>query len=181
MLLELEVKDFALIDQVNIHFNSGLNILTGETGAGKSIIIDAVNMAIGERADRNFVRSGSKKSIIQAIFSIEDVKNLDEMLVEYGIEGDSEEILIVTREIYANGRSVCRVNGVIVNQRVLKLITEKLIDIHGQHEHQSLLNSEFHIEVLDAYGGKEIQEALIILSEKYKEYVLLQKELASLL
>ncbi|AKL95309.1 DNA repair protein RecN [Clostridium aceticum] len=179
MLLELEVKDFALIDRLNLHFDSGLNILTGETGAGKSIIIDAVNMAIGERADRDYVRSGSKKSMIQAIFSTEDVKDLSTILEAYGIDWEEEQSLIVTREIYANGRSVSRVNGIIVNQGVLKLITEKLIDIHGQHQHQSLLNSDFHIDVLDAYGGKKIHDLLKILSEKHKKYLSLQKKLGS--
>ena len=181
MLLELEVRDFALIDQISIDFHNGLNILTGETGAGKSIIIDAVNMAIGERADRNFVRSGSNKATIQAIFSIANIKDLDEILQKYGIEIDDERILIVTREIYASGRSVSRINGIAVNQRILKLITENLIDIHGQHEHQSLLNSAFHIELLDAYGGKEIQEILILLWERYDRYLSLQNQLKSFL
>ncbi|AOY77076.1 DNA repair protein RecN [Clostridium formicaceticum] len=179
MLLELEVKDFALIDKLNLHFDSGLNILTGETGAGKSIIIDAVNMAIGERADRDFVRSGSKKSMIQAVFSTKDVTGLNSILEEYGIDWEEEQTLIVTREIHVNGRSVSRVNGIIVNQGVLKRITEKLIDIHGQHQHQSLLNSDFHIDVLDAYGGKKIQDLLKLLAEKYKKYASLQKKLNS--
>ncbi|NLM03560.1 MAG: DNA repair protein RecN [Clostridiales bacterium] len=180
MLLELEIKDFALIDQINIQFKNGLNILTGETGAGKSIIIDAVNMVIGERADRNFVRSGSKKARIQAVFCTKDIENIYEILDYYGIEKDNENTLIITREIYANGRSICRINGVIISQKALKRITEKLIDIHGQHEHQSLLNTSFHIDLLDAYAGEEIQEKLNILSEEYKRYVNLQNKLNSL-
>lgn len=179
MLLELEVKDFALIDELNIQFHKGLNVLTGETGAGKSIIIDAVNMAIGERADREYVRHGAKKAVIQAIFGIENVKDLDVVLDQYQIDSDDEKILIVTREIYSNGRSISRVNGVIVNQTILKSITEKLIDIHGQHQHQSLFNTDFHIDLLDVYGGKKIQQLLQLYYEEYKKYLFLQKELSS--
>lgn len=179
MLLELEVKDFALIDELNIQFHKGLNILTGETGAGKSIIIDAVNMAIGERADREYVRHGAKKAVIQAIFGIEKVKDIDVVLNQYQIDSDDDNILIVSREIYANGRSTSRVNGVIVNQSILKSITEKLIDIHGQHQHQSLFNTNYHIDILDVYGGKRIQQLLQAYFEEYKKYLGLQKELSS--
>ncbi|SES70646.1 DNA replication and repair protein RecN [Natronincola peptidivorans] len=179
MLLELEVRDFALIDRLNVNFDKGLNILTGETGAGKSIILDAINMAIGERADREFVRTGAKKSVIQAVFSMEDVIDFHQTLEKYGVNSEEEDVLIVTREIYANGRSISRVNGIIVNQSILKHITEKLIDIHGQHQHQSLLNTEFHIDALDAYGGNELIGLLNTLSKKYKNFLLLQNELQS--
>lgn len=180
MLLELEVKNFALIDELRIEFDKGLNILTGETGAGKSIIIDAVNMAIGERADREFVRTGTNKCIIQAVFSKEGISELENIFNEYGIDGGEESILVVTREIYSNGRSVSRINGTVVTQTVLKLITEKLIDIHGQHEHQSLLNSNFHIDLLDAYGGKEINDVLQVVSAKYTKLTSLEKILSSI-
>jgi len=175
MLLELEIRNFALIDELNITFNKGLNILTGETGAGKSIIIDAVNMAIGQRADRGFVRAGTDKCTVQAIFSIKDCNELNYMLEEYGIEVDSDHILVITREIYANGRSICRINGMIVTQTILKIITQNLIDIHGQHEHQSLLNSSFHINMLDSYGGKEVLDLVNSVSKKYDELQILQK------
>ncbi|MBU5677555.1 DNA repair protein RecN [Alkaliphilus sp. MSJ-5] len=180
MLLELEVRNFALIDELNIAFHKGLNILTGETGAGKSIIIDAVNMAIGERADRNLIRSGSDKCMVQAIFSANDLNGFDDILEQYGIEIDSENILVVTREIHSNGRSTCRINGIIVTQAVLKMITQRLIDIHGQHEHQSLLNSSFHIDMLDSYGGKEILSLVDSVSKKYSELQVLERELSSI-
>jgi len=180
MLLELEVKNFALIDELNITFNKGLNILTGETGAGKSIIIDAVNMAIGQRADRNFIRSGADKCMVQAMFSLKDSNNLDTVLEQYGIEIDSDNILIITREIYSNGRSICRINGIIVTQTILKIITQRLIDIHGQHEHQSLLNSNYHINMLDSYGGKEVLDLVASVSKQYNELQILQKKLSSI-
>ncbi len=179
MLLELEIKDFALIDKLNISFNKGLNILTGETGAGKSIIIDAVNMAIGERADRSFIRSGCDKCMVQAIFSVENSSGIDTILKQYGIEIDEDDhsTLIITREIHLNGRSTCRINGVIVTQTVLKSVTQKLIDIHGQHEHQSLLNSNFHIDMLDSYGGIEVLNLVNCVSSLYQELHILKKKL----
>lgn len=180
MLLELEVKDFALIDHLSIQFQKGFNILTGETGAGKSIIIDAVNMAIGERADREYVRTGAKKAVIQVSFNIENTKDLVAVLNEHQIDLDDEKILFITREIYSNGRSISRVNGVIVNQGILKSITEKLIDIHGQHQHQSLLNPDFHIDFLDVYGGKEISDLLKVYLKDYHQYLSLRKELDAL-
>lgn len=180
MLLELEIRNFALIDKLNLTFHKGLNILTGETGAGKSIIIDAVNMAIGERADRNFVSSNSDKCTVQAIFSINNINDFNNLLSEYGIEKDNEDILIFTREIYSNGRSVCRINGVIVTQTVLKLFTQKLIDIHGQHQHQSLLNSSFHIDMLDCYGGKKVLDLVDEVSKKYNELQALKHKLSSI-
>ncbi|KAB3537394.1 DNA repair protein RecN [Alkaliphilus pronyensis] len=180
MLLELEVKNFALIDKLHLQFENGLNILTGETGAGKSIIIDAVNMAIGERADREFVRRGENKSTIQAIFNTEDTDGFRELFISQGIEWEDDGNIIVTREIYANGRSIARVNGTIVTQGFLKTITEKLIDIHGQHQHQSLLNSNHHIDMLDAYGGKEIEGIRRAIEEKYKKLTSLKNRLQSI-
>ncbi len=180
MLLELEIRNFALIDKLNLTFHKGLNILTGETGAGKSIIIDAVNMAIGERADRGFVSSNSDKCTVQAIFSINNINDFNNLLSEYGIEKDNDDILIFTREIYSNGRSVCRVNGVIVTQTVLKLFTQKLIDIHGQHQHQSLLNSSSHIDMLDCYGGKKVLDLVNKVSKKYNELQALKHKLSSI-
>lgn len=178
MLLELEVKNFALIDKLNITFHKGLNILTGETGAGKSIIIDAVNMAIGERADRNFVRSGESKCLVQAIFSVHHLDAFGDTLHQYGIDLENDNTLIITREIHQNGRSICRVNGIIVTQTILKSITQQLIDIHGQHEHQSLLHPGSHIDMLDAYGGKGISSILSLVSSKYNELQALEKKLS---
>ncbi|SCY98821.1 DNA repair protein RecN [Alkaliphilus peptidifermentans] len=177
MLLELEVKNFALIDKLHLQFEKGLNILTGETGAGKSIIIDAVNMAIGERADREFVRSGQNKCTVQAIFLCKDPYELEEILSSNGIDWEADGNIIVTREIYTNGRSIARVNGTIVTQTLLKKITEKLIDIHGQHQHQSLLNSLYHIDMLDAFGGDEIHELNLLIDKKYKQLSILKNQL----
>ncbi|WP_026475883.1 DNA repair protein RecN [Alkaliphilus transvaalensis] len=180
MLLELEVKNFALIDELYLQFDKGLNILTGETGAGKSIIIDAVNMAIGERADREFVRSGTNKCTIQALFNTDGIFGLKDLLGQYGIEEEQDHSLVVTREIYANGRSTGRINGTIVTQGVLKNITQKLIDIHGQHQHQSLLNTQSHIDLLDAFGGQEVEILLKEISIEYHNLTNLKSRLASI-
>ncbi|MGV8145044.1 MAG: DNA repair protein RecN [Alkaliphilus sp.] len=177
MLLELEVKNFALIDELNIQFGKGLNILTGETGAGKSIIIDAVNMAIGERADREFVRSGCNKCTVQAVFRVDKTSVISAMLEELGIEKSEEDCIILMREIYINGRSVCRINGIIVTRGVLKSITEKLIDIHGQHNHQSLLNQNSHIDILDNFGGSAIQKQASKVATKHANLSMLKKQI----
>ncbi|MCD5410832.1 MAG: DNA repair protein RecN [Clostridiales bacterium] len=177
MLLELKVKNFALIDELSMQFTEGLNILSGETGAGKSIIIDAVNMAIGERADREFVRSGCNKCTVQAVFKASKNSVIFERIDELGIEKNEEEIIILMREIYSNGRSVCRINGIIVTRGALKSVSEKLIDIHGQHNHQSLLNQNSHIDILDSFGGKAIQKQAIKVASKYATLELLKKQL----
>jgi len=176
MLLELEITNFALIDNLKVDFEKGLNILTGETGAGKSIIIDALNMVVGDRADREFVRTGTNKCRIQAIFSFKKSENLIHLLSDNGIDFD-DDTLIITREIHATGRSVSRVNGIIINQSLLKQISEYLIDIHGQHEHQSLLNASNHIHMLDAYGGERINPLLHMYKNNYKSYLDATKEL----
>ncbi|MBN4062768.1 MAG: DNA repair protein RecN [Alkaliphilus sp.] len=177
MLLELKVKNFALIDELSMQFSEGLNILSGETGAGKSIIIDAVNMAIGERADREFVRSGCNKCTVQAVFRVSKNSVILERTDELGIEKNEEDIIILMREIYSNGRSVCRINGIIVTRGALKSVSEKLIDIHGQHNHQSLLNQNSHIDILDSFGGKSIQEQASKVASKYATLALLKKQL----
>lgn len=180
MLLELEVKNFALIDHVHLQFEKGLNIMTGETGAGKSILIDAVNMAIGERADREFLRTGAQKATLQAVFTMENHSRLASIFEAYGIEQDPDQIIVVTREIYQNGRSTCRVNGTIVTQTVLKTITQQLIDIHGQHQHQSLLDPMAHVDLLDAYGGTEIAQLLETLGDLYQQLTQLKGRLKAI-
>ncbi|MDR5658181.1 DNA repair protein RecN [Serpentinicella sp. ANB-PHB4] len=180
MLLELAIKDFALIDSLKLTFGEGLNVLTGETGAGKSIIIGAISMILGERANRELIRSGTSKSVIQGVFQINNDNEINEILANFGIDYEDDENLIITRELYAAGRSVARINGVIVNQSVLKLLSKYLIDVLGQHEHQSLLNSTNHINMLDAYGTNELAKTLSEYKTRYKSYVTLCKELESI-
>lgn len=157
MLLELSIENFAIIDKVRINFTEGLNVLTGETGAGKSIIIDAISLVLGGRADKEYVRNGCQKTTIEALFTTDKISEIDEVLKEYGIENESENFLIITREIFSSGRSTSRINGRAVTLSMLNSITNKLIDIHGQHDHQSLLKSDKHSDFIDSLGDENLR------------------------
>lgn len=157
MLLELQIRDFALINKLNLEFNKGLNILTGETGAGKSIIIDSVNFVLGERTSKDIIRNGTERTEVQAVFENIKTPEFLQLINEYGICLD-ENVVILSRELNTSGRNICRVNGKVVTTSTLKNIGNFLIDIHGQHEHQSLLNEDYHIDVLDMFGSSTIHE-----------------------
>lgn len=145
MLLELDIKNAALIEHVGLEIKEGMTALTGETGAGKSVIIDSVNMILGARANKSLVRYGEKKAYIQAVFKKENFEN------KFGIPCE-DGIIVVMREISADGKSICRINGMISPQNVVREICGELITIHGQHDSQSLLNVSKHIEFLDNYA-----------------------------
>src|SRR5437879_10356574 len=154
MLLELNIKDFAIIDRLSLRLEQGFNVLTGETGAGKSIIIDALGTLRGDRTDPTFVRAGAERARVEGIFSVADRPNVIPVLEEYGLWDGEDEQVILSREINSeSGRSVARVNGRAVNSSVLREIGGRLVDIHGQHEGQSLFNVRTHGEMLDRYGG----------------------------
>ncbi len=160
MLVELHVTNFALIDHLDLSFGAGLNILTGETGAGKSIIIDALGLALGERAGHDLVRTGAGKATVEAVFDLRNAPDeMRQKLADAGLsgeDGDEEDTLLVTRELArGSGKSQCRINGRLMPVAVLKEIAEGLVDVHGQHEHQSLLAADRHIDILDNWGGKE--------------------------
>jgi DNA repair protein RecN (Recombination protein N) len=153
MLTSLSIKNYALIDELIVQFSQGLVIITGETGAGKSIIIDALGLVIGERASTEVVRNGTDKAIVEGTFEISDNKKLHSFLKEHEIEFSNE--LIVRREVSVKGTTRCLVNDSAINLSLLKQIGDLLVDLHGQHEHQSLLRPETHIEMLDDFGGLE--------------------------
>ena len=178
MLLNLCIKDYALIDNVSISFGPGLNILTGETGAGKSIIIDAINLIIGERAYTDFIRTGKQNASVEAVFEYED-DAVDEILKEYGIEPE-DNTLIITREINAQGRSISRLNGKMVPVSALKRVGKLIVDIHGQHEHQSLLDSKNHMRILDLLGDEDISKCKAEVNRLYKKYCQIQKQINEL-
>ena len=168
-----------MIDELSIDFTSGLNVLTGETGAGKSIIIDAINLIIGERASTDFIRTGKQNASVEALFSYNNLL-VDDILREYGVEPEDNKTLIISRELSLQGRSICRANGKMVTVSALKRIGNLLIDIHGQHQHQSLLDSKNHIRLLDLYGYDEISVLKKNVSSLYNKYRNLCKELESL-
>lgn len=152
MLLELNISDFAIIDRLRLTLGSGFNVLTGETGAGKSIIIDALGTLRGERTDPSFVRAGAERARVEGIFAVTNRPDIKAVLEEYGLWDDDEQI-ILSREINGeSGRSVARINGRAVNSAVLREVGSRLVDIHGQHEGLSLFNTRTHGEMLDRYG-----------------------------
>ena len=154
MLRLLSVTNFATIEQLEMELAPGLNVLTGETGAGKSIIVDALSLLLGGRADGGMVRSGARQSRIEGIFLLNGdlTQKINVVLGEYEIDG-SEEELILAREVNLDGRNTCRVNGRIVPLRLLSTLSEHLVDIHGQNQHLSLFRVREHVDILDQYGG----------------------------
>lgn len=168
MLLQLDIQNIALIDKLSLEIAPGLNVLTGETGAGKSIIIDSINAILGGRVNKDIIRNGKEKAIIEAIFDYENTY-ISDILEQLGIEAEDGN-LIISREISISGKNTCRINGRLVNVATLKKVGELLIDIHGQHDNQSLLKTESHIELLDAFGGSAIQKCKTEYLELYNEY-----------
>src|SRR5579862_6670457 len=153
MLSSLSIKQYALIEELTVEFERGLNIITGETGAGKSIIIDALGLILGERADVSMIRKGAEKAIVEAVFSVDGKSPLKSIMEEQGIEWSNE--LIIRRELSVKGQSRCFINDSPVTFAALKQIGDLLVDLHGQHEHQSLLRTETHIVMVDEFGGHE--------------------------
>ena len=150
MLLEISIKNFAIIEAISLNFEKGMTVLTGETGAGKSIIIDAMNMMLGARATTDVIRHGAPKAEIEGLFSVENSRLLQEIFDEQGLEMGDE--IIIRREILQNGRSISRVNGQMVNLSVLRAIGQHLVDIHGQHDQEELMRPKLHIQMLDEFG-----------------------------
>ncbi len=166
MLKELSIRGFALIDQLELSFYSGFSVLTGETGAGKSIIIDAISLLLGARASSEMIRSGSEQAIVEGCFEL--TPYLQELLQEWNIAGDDDVIL--AREITTNGRSKCRINGRLATLAQFAELGPYLVDILGQHDHQSLLNVESHIGLLDAFGDNEFQKKKEVFYQLYQDY-----------
>ncbi|MBN1039074.1 MULTISPECIES: DNA repair protein RecN [Clostridium] len=154
MLIQLNIKNFALIQEITMNFNEGFNILSGETGAGKSILIDAIDYVLGGKFSKSLIRTGEDKTYVEAIFTIEN-SLLKNVLIELDIESD-DDMLIVSRETHQSGRSLIKVNGKTFLASQLKKIRERLLDIHGQHQNQTLLQRNSHILYLDEFIGKEI-------------------------
>lgn len=173
MLLNLHIKNIALIDEVEIDFSEGLNVLTGETGAGKSILIDSVNFALGARMPKDIVRDDEKGALCELVFSVDDEDTIAE-LAELDIEPEDGQI-ILSRKM-AGGKSSLRCNGSAVTASMAKQIASLLIDIHGQHEHQSLLHADNHRKILDKYCGSEMESLMNEYAQVYSEYKKLNAE-----
>lgn len=175
MLQEISVENFAIISSLHLEFHLGMTVLTGETGAGKSIIIDAMGLLTGGRGSSDYIRQGASKCTLEGLFTMPKNSELKNLLAELGIEFD-EDSLIIQRDISISGKNVCRVNGRIVNIANLKKIGEYLVDIHGQNEHQELMQSEKHLGMLDDFGGKELMKVKKQYEVLYTDYRLLEKK-----
>ena len=179
MLQTLSIKQFAIIDELEIHFSDGLTVLSGETGSGKSIIIDAIGQLIGMRASSDFVRHGEKKAIIEGIFDIDNSKEAISVLNELDIAID-EDFLLVKREIFSSGKSICRINNQIVTLQDLRKVMQELLDIHGQHETQTLLKQKYHLKLLDDYAENQYSSVKEQYETTFNEYKEKKKELEEL-
>ncbi|MGR8830378.1 DNA repair protein RecN [Leuconostoc citreum] len=169
MLENLVIENFAIIEKIDLQFEDGMTVLTGETGAGKSIIIGALLLLTGGRASSEMVRHGSKKAILQAVFSITTNQSLLTLLNQHGIEADDGQ-MIIYRELNHNGRSVIRINGVLINLKTLSIIGQQLVDIQGQNDTQQLLNVDEHIHLLDAFGGDMLLQVKSAYQSEFLEF-----------
>lgn len=176
MIQELSVQDFAIISHLTIEFKEGMTVLTGETGAGKSIIIDAMGLLVGGRGSSDFIRDGMDKCRIEGSFYVEDKAILDDYLNQRGIEM-SDNLLIIQREIYRNGRNNCRINGQLVNTKILREVGQYLVDIHGQNEHQELMNPAHHLGLLDNFSSKKINPLLTEYQTHFNKYQELNRKI----
>ena len=179
MLQTLSIKQFAIIDELDINFSDGLTVMSGETGSGKSIIIDAIGQLIGMRASSDYVRHGEKKAIIEGIFDIDESKDAINILESLAIDVD-EDFLLVKREIFSSGKSICRINNQTVTLQDLRKVMQELLDIHGQHETQSLLKQKYHLQLLDDYADNQYSDLLNQYQLSYKQYKNKRKELEEL-
>ncbi len=177
MLLNLHVKNLALIDEADVNLGEGLNVLTGETGAGKSILIDAVNMALGAKTARGLLRENGEPAGVELLFQVSGEEK-EEALRALGVAVEEDGSVLIVRRM-SQGRSVCRINDETVTVSKLRAVTALLIDIHGQHEHQSLLHKAKHLEILDAYARPKERDVKERLGESYRILRAAEKELAS--
>ncbi len=180
MLRELQIRDYALIDEVDLELGEGLNVLTGETGAGKSIIIGAVTLLVGGRAAAEHIRTGSGEASIHGVFSVPEGSAARSSLEGLGIDTGEDGLVVISRVVARSGRNQCRVNGRPVTQAMLSEIGQHLVDIHGQHEHQSLLHVHRHIEFLDDFAGAQVRTLLEQVKDEYERFGSLQSRLRGL-
>lgn len=173
MLLEISIKNFAIIEEISLTFENGMTVLTGETGAGKSIIIDAMNLMLGARASLDVIRHGANKAEIEGLFSVGENAALTQILEENGIEVTEE--LIIRREILQNGRSIGRINGQMVNLTTLRAVGQYLVDIHGQHDQEELMKPNMHIRMLDEFGDSQFASVKKPYQDLFEHYRRLRK------
>ena len=177
MLLEISIKNFAIIEEISLTFENGMTVLTGETGAGKSIIIDAMNLMLGARASLDVIRHGVNKAEIEGLFSVGENPALTQILEENGI--DVTEELIIRRDILQNGRSIGRINGQMVNLTTLRAVGQYLVDIHGPHDQEELMKPNMHIRMLDEFGNEQFADVKKHYQELFESYRQLRKRVVT--
>ncbi|WP_147802862.1 DNA repair protein RecN [Alkalicoccus halolimnae] len=182
MLMELSIRNFAIIDELTVSFEEGLTVLTGETGAGKSIIIDAIGLLIGGRGSVDFVRHGSKRAEIEGLFSIEQPvsEEMKDLFESIGVSMEEEGTIVLKREITMQGKSVCRINGKLTTLGILRQVGQQLVDIHGQHEHQQLLQTEKHGMFLDRFAEEKLKKAKVEYKNLYDRFQKKRQQLKQL-
>ena len=179
MISELRVENLAIIHHVELSFNGGFSVLTGETGAGKSLMIDALELALGERADTDLVRTGAPKASVQLVLDLSARPDLLNPLSELGLELENGQLFLL-REVFAEGRSVARVNGRTVPVSTLKALGKMIVDLHGQHQHQALLDPLTHVGYLDQWIGEEAEAALTLVDSTYSAYAQVRERMNAL-
>jgi DNA repair protein RecN (Recombination protein N) len=170
VLLELSIQNFAIISKLRLSFQGGMTVLTGETGAGKSIIIDAMSLLTGGRGSADYIRQGASKATLEGLFEMPNNEELFALFEELGIEVE-EGTLLVQRDMSMSGKNVCRINGRMINIANLRRVGEFLVDIHGQHEHQELMNAERHLGMLDEFGGRVLAKVKAKYQVAYQDYL----------
>ncbi|MCM3171362.1 DNA repair protein RecN [Paenibacillus sp. MER 99-2] len=180
MLVTLSIRNLAVVEEVDVVFHAGFHVLSGETGAGKSIIIDALGLIAGGRSSADLIRYGCEKAEMEALFEMEQGHPVWDTLEKLGIHCEPEEHLVIRRELNTQGKSTSRINGQLVNLTMLREVGEKLINIHGQHEHQSLLRPESHLGLLDTYGATVIGSVKSEYQARYSQFIAAEKELRAL-
>ena len=183
MLVRLEIRDFAVISNIVFEPGKGLNVISGETGAGKSLIVDAIGLILGAKASRNLIRTGSPSAFAEAVFDCSDLGDEDfkKILSDNGIE-DNDGMLIISRTVYDSGKSVARVNGTGVTNAVLKDISSMLVDIHGQHDTQAIFDESTHVKLLDRFAGEKcvkLHKDYVKSLQEFKDLVIRIKEISS--
>ena len=183
MLVRLEIRDFAVISNIVFEPGKGLNVISGETGAGKSLIVDAIELILGAKASRNLIRTGSPSAFAEAVFDIADIndKEFAKILEDNGIE-DNDGMLIISRTVYDSGKSVARVNGTGVTNAILREISSRLVDIHGQHDTQAIFDESTHVKLLDRFAGDKcvnLHDRYVRCLKDFKDLVLRIKEISS--
>lgn len=178
MLLNINIQNIALIRELSVDFKEGFNVLSGETGAGKSIIVDSVSLILGARADKELIKHGEEKAYVEALVSVPGSESLFGVLKEYGIDVEGE--LIVSRELSLSGKNVCRINGRMVPLNVLKEVMGLLINLHGQDAQREVMVTKNHLAMLDKFVGEPAVKKLQEVSTAYMKYSEVNKELSSL-